>query len=353
MEEEKREEERQKGVLLLDNVLQSMPVFAKESVAGGVAGGFAKTIVAPLERVKILFQTRRSEFQSIGLTGSFKKITNTEGISGFYRGNGASVARIVPYAALHYMAYEQYRRWIIEGFPDVRRGPVLDLVAGSFAGGTAVLFTYPLDLVRTKLAYQVVDGRKVNVKGMVHGEQVYRGIYDCFSKIFRTSGMKGLYRGVAPSLYGIFPYSGLKFYFYEEMKSYVPQERKNDIIVKLFCGSVAGLLGQTITYPLDVVRRQMQVEQFSASNVKMKGTMQSLITIVESQGWKQLFSGLSINYLKVVPSVAIGFTVYDVMKLWLRVPSRDESKTELVRERTNISSSSAAAASSKSSQYQS
>lgn len=71
------------------------------------------------------------------------------------RGNGASVARIVPYAALHYMAYEQYRRWIILNFPDIRRGPVLDLMAGSFAGGTAVLFTYPLDLVRTKLAYQV------------------------------------------------------------------------------------------------------------------------------------------------------------------------------------------------------
>lgn len=72
-----------------------------------------------------------------------------------FRGNGASVARIVPYAALHYMAYEEYRRWIINGIPGVGTGPILDLIAGSFAGGTAVLFTYPLDLVRTKLAYQV------------------------------------------------------------------------------------------------------------------------------------------------------------------------------------------------------
>jgi hypothetical protein len=73
----------------------------------------------------------------------------------FRRGNGASVARIVPYAALHYMAYEEYRRWIILGFPNIEQGPVLDLVAGSIAGGTAVICTYPLDLVRTKLAYQV------------------------------------------------------------------------------------------------------------------------------------------------------------------------------------------------------
>ena len=73
----------------------------------------------------------------------------------FFRGNGASVARIVPYAALHYMAYEEYRRWIILAFPNVEQGPVLDLMAGSIAGGTAVICTYPLDLVRTKLAYQV------------------------------------------------------------------------------------------------------------------------------------------------------------------------------------------------------
>ncbi|KAL7260093.1 hypothetical protein ACSBR1_005872 [Camellia fascicularis] len=286
------------GGLYWDGVIEGMPLFAKELIAGGVAGGFAKTVVAPLERVKILFQTRRAEFHSVGLLGSFKKIARTEGVLGFYRGNGASVARIVPYAALHFMAYEQYRRWIIENFPGVGRGPVLDLVAGSFAGGTAVLFTYPLDLVRTKLAYQVVGPSKLNVKGLVHSDQVYRGIVDCFSKTYKESGIRGLYRGV-------------------------------------------GLLGQTFTYPLDVVRRQMQVQRLSASNSgDMKGTMESLVMIVQRQGWKQLFSGLSINYMKVVPSVAIGFTVYDVMKSYLRVPSRDEAVIEVVTNNRNSQPSS-------------
>lgn len=182
---------------------------------------------------------------------------------GFYRGNGASVARIVPYAALHYMTYEQYRRWIILTFPDVGRGPVLDLVAGSFAGGTAVLFTYPLDLVRTKLAYQVVGPSSLNAQATLKSERIYKGILDCFSKTYKEAGIRGLYRGVAPSLYGIFPYAGLKFYFYEEMKSHVPKEQRKNISVKLVCGSVAGLLGQTFTYPLDVVRRQMQVNYFN------------------------------------------------------------------------------------------
>lgn len=53
------------------------------------------------------------------------------------------------------MSYEEYRRWIVHIFPNVWKGPTLDLMAGSLSGGTAVIFTYPLDLIRTKLAYQV------------------------------------------------------------------------------------------------------------------------------------------------------------------------------------------------------
>lgn len=71
------------------------------------------------------------------------------------RGNGASVLRIVPYAALHFMTYEQYRCWILNNCPSLGSGPSIDLLAGSAAGGTAVLCTYPLDLARTKLAYEV------------------------------------------------------------------------------------------------------------------------------------------------------------------------------------------------------
>ncbi|TVU33139.1 hypothetical protein EJB05_24925, partial [Eragrostis curvula] len=319
-----------------------LPLAVRELLAGGVAGGVAKSAVAPLERVKILFQarsvtpTRRAEFHGSGLMGSFRTIYRTEGLLGFYRGNGANVARIVPYAALHYMAYEEYRRWIILGFPNVEQGPILDLVAGSIAGGTAVICTYPLDLVRTKLSYQVKSAVNINFRESKPSEQVYKGILHCVKTIYRQHGLKGLYRGMAPSLYGIFPYSGLKFYFYEKMKTHVPEERRKDITAKLGCGSVAGLIGQTITYPLDVVRRQMQAEALSSSSHGTgKGTFGSLVMIAKQQGWRQLFAGLSINYLKVVPSVAIGFTVYDSMKVWLKVPSREEAVTVLTEERSN------------------
>ncbi|KAH9613352.1 hypothetical protein KSS87_019180 [Heliosperma pusillum] len=300
------------GGLIVDDkstvVVDYLPVYVRELIAGGAAGAFAKSAVAPLERIKILFQTRPVGFQSIGVYRSLKKVLYQEGIQGLYKGNGASVIRIVPYAALHFMAYERYRYWLYENCPSLGTGSVVDLLAGSAAGGTAVLCTYPLDLARTKLAYQVVDNRSNfgTSTSFSRPSASYIGIRDVFKKVYKEGGARGLYRG---------------FYIYEELKRKVPEEHQKSIVLRLSCGALAGLFGQTFTYPLDVVRRQMQVENLQGNGIRYRNTIEGLTGIINSQGWRQLFAGLSINYIKVVPSVAIGFTTYDMMKSWLNLTS--------------------------------
>ncbi|CAH9074382.1 unnamed protein product [Cuscuta europaea] len=301
--------------------IDSLPIYAKELIAGGAAGAFAKTCVAPLERVKILLQTRTEGYRSLGVSQSLKKLWKQESFMGFYKGNGASVLRIVPYAALHFMTYERYRSWILDNYSVLGTGPIVDLLAGSVAGGTAVLCTYPLDLARTKLAYQIVDRSVDNDMRCPRTQPAaYNGIKHVFQSVYREGGVRALYRGVGPTLIGILPYAGLKFYIYEELKSRVPEEYEKSIMMRLSCGALAGLFGQTFTYPLDVIRRQMQVEQGKGG--KYGSTREGFRAIVREQGWRQLFAGLSINYIKIVPSVAIGFTAYDVMKAWLRIPPR-------------------------------
>lgn len=309
--------EESRGCALV-SLREAMPTYVKELIAGGVAGGIAKTVVAPLERIKILYQTKYGNFQSLGLVRSLRFILNKEGIPGFFKGNGASVIRVVPYAALHFMTYEQYRLWILDHHPSASPGAAVDLFAGSMAGGTAVLSTYPLDLARTKLAYQVRD--------VSTGTTVYKGIGDVFSKVIRENGVKGLYRGIGPTLYGMLPYAGLKFYVYEKLKGALPNDHQSSLSSKLACGAVAGLIGQTFVYPLDVVRRQMQVQIDGLSTQRFTSTFDGLAHITRTQGMRQLFSGLSINYIKLVPSVAIGFATYDSMKSWLRVPPRENGQ---------------------------
>ena len=72
----------------------------------------------------------------------------------------------------------------------------------------------------------------------------------------------------------------------------------------------------------------MQVENLQPSGqggIRYKNTLEGLTYIVRNQGWKKLFSGLSINYIKIVPSVAIGFTAYGTMKAWLHIPPHQKS----------------------------
>ncbi|PIN06838.1 Mitochondrial solute carrier protein [Handroanthus impetiginosus] len=311
--------------------IDNVPVYVKELIAGGAAGAFAKTAVAPLERIKILLQTRNQGFHSLGICQSLKKLLKYEGVAGFYKGNGASVLRIVPYAALHFMTYERYRLWILDNYSGLGTGPVVDLLAGSAAGGTAVLFTYPLDLARTKLAYQTSDTRGTVLQGtrQINAFPAYSGIRNVIERVYIEGGVCSLYRGIGPTLFGILPYAGLKFYIYEELKRHVPEEHQTSILLLLSCGALAGLFGQTLTYPLDVVRRQMQIEHLlpsSQGGVRYRNTLDGLVSIVSTQGWRQLFAGLSINYIKIVPSVAIGFTAYDTMKTWLGIPPRQKSK---------------------------
>lgn len=338
----------------------------QEIIAGGAAGAMAKSAVAPLERCKILFQT--GKLHSAGIFPTLGEIFRLEGARGLFRGNGAAVLRIIPYSSIHFGLYEHYRRAIVTAVYGQRADhhgvtPLIDLVAGSASGATAVGITYPLDLVRTRLAYATeisVDkpfsaGTKAHEKNSQTTPTVPRpsfsgtgkashSISGVFLTTVRGEGWRGLYHGIGASMYGILPYAGLKFFVYQHLKqAYIAAfgikaavhgeqgstQKRLPVPAMLICGGIAGLIAQTATYPLDVVRRRMQVEGLKhKALVGQKGsqplpstTIPALMAILRQQGWRVLYSGLSINYMKVVPSTAIGFTLYDYLKSALDLPT--------------------------------
>lgn len=277
-------------------------------------------------------------------------IWRAEGVQGLFRGNGASVMRIVPYSSIHFGLYENFRRFIVkisyQKEMPMHVSPIVDLLAGSASGATAVLITYPLDLVRTRLAYiseyetRFDRGSKIVGQGISLQCAQKQTIRSILRGTLEKEGLRGLYHGIGPSLYGILPYSGLKFFVYQHLKQYywkylyVPIEvdpvtggrSKLPVAYMLVFGGIAGLIAQTVTYPLDVVRRRMQVEGMKAirmggEEILPRSTLAALWSIARQEGFHALFSGLSINYMKVVPSTAIGFSCYDFLKSALELPS--------------------------------
>eukprot|EP01137_Pigoraptor_chileana_P007325 Opistho-2@52768 len=289
-------------------------------IAGGISGCVAKTSTAPLDRLKILFQAREVHYAHLRVFQALVAIGRLEGLRGFYKGNGAMMARIFPYAATQFMAYEQYKKMLRLNSSDQKEAAIHRLFAGSLAGMTAVSFTYPLDLIRTQLAFQVSEKR-------------YAGIVDAFRKIVAEGGVRALYRGFWPTIYGMIPYAGLSFFTFETSKAFLvanfadyaitktlppgqaPTPADLSVPANFLCGALAGGTAQTVAYPLDVVRRRMQLEGVASGIPKYRNTIQAIYRIVRDEGIPRgLYRGLSINYLRTVPQVAVSFTIYEFLK---------------------------------------
>ncbi len=86
--------------------------------AGAGAGAIAKTAIAPLDRTKIYFQVHPERNYRIKGAAKFLRMTyRDEGVLRLWRGNSATMFRIMPNAAISYMANEQYKRMLGETSP--------------------------------------------------------------------------------------------------------------------------------------------------------------------------------------------------------------------------------------------
>lgn len=76
----------------------------------GVAGMCSKTTVAPLDRIKILLQAHSTHYKHLGVFSGLRHIIRKESFFALYKGNGAQMVRIFPYAAIQFTSFEFYKR---------------------------------------------------------------------------------------------------------------------------------------------------------------------------------------------------------------------------------------------------
>jgi solute carrier family 25 (mitochondrial phosphate transporter), member 23/24/25/41 len=160
---------------------------------------------------------------------------------------------------------------------------------------------------------------------------VYRGISDAFFSTLRNEGPRGLYRGIVPSLVGIFPFCAVDFATFDLLKTSYRRRTGDDAPtpVLLACGAVSGTAGQFVAYPLDLVRRRLQIQGMSTgqtvagsptpSSGPRPGAVDILRTQYAEQGIRGWYRGMGANMLKVVPAVSISWAVYEHTKRALGV----------------------------------
>lgn len=180
-----------------DRPRRERPSVLSSLLGGAIAGAVAKTTIAPLDRTKIYFQVSTTRGYSFKSALKFVILTYREhGLLALFRGNSATMVRVVPYAAIQFAAFEQYRHWL-KVDADGQRTPGRRCMVGSMAGATATFLTYPLDTAKARLA--------------ISTKKEYATLASVFAKVVNEGGFLALYRGLWPTLLGVTPYAGASF----------------------------------------------------------------------------------------------------------------------------------------------
>ncbi|KAF4694062.1 hypothetical protein FOZ60_009177 [Perkinsus olseni] len=264
------------------------------AACGSTAGATAKFVVAPLERVKILYQTNPAMRFSWGSAyRTMQGIVSTHGMRGLWKGYLMVLTRIVPYSATNYTVFDRVNTYLQNSA--LRQHCPAELIrflSGNCAGASAVIATYPLDMLRSRLASDT------------RGE--FSSYKDAVRKIYASRGIRGIYGGMYPTLCGIIPYAGTSFMCFETLKAKRREmSGKWTAFDRLICGGFSGLVAQSATYPFDIIRRRQQVHGGRA--FPGKGVIRSLVDVARTEGVRKgLYKGLSVNWVKGPIAVAAG-----------------------------------------------
>eukprot|EP00766_Chilomastix_caulleryi_P003187 gnl/Chilomastix_caulleri/424.p1 GENE.gnl/Chilomastix_caulleri/424~~gnl/Chilomastix_caulleri/424.p1 ORF type:complete len:290 (+),score=94.10 gnl/Chilomastix_caulleri/424:87-956(+) len=266
--------------------------FTQDMLCGGISGAIARTVTSPLDVVKIILQCQRGPNPKYtGTFDAFSKILAEQGVKGFWKGNNLALMRIIPYSAVKFAAFEKYKPYFAD--KTGRLNNVSRLVAGALAGITAVAATYPLDVLRTRFAVQDSKNPK------------YTGVFQAFKKIIDEEGFGALYAGFNTTILGVIPYEGGQFMMHGYLNKLWSEKmaRPMNTVEKLLIGCLSGGFAQSISYPVDTVRKAMQV----APPGTYSGMFDCAIKIVQHEGVSGLFKGITMNLVKVVPFSALSF----------------------------------------------
>ena len=279
--------------------------YVKLVAIGGIAGASAKTFVAPLERLRIMAQTGASK----NAFDTLASIYATEGVRGYWRGNFINCARIFPARGILFSSNDFYVNLAEKTAGVSRKRPELLFACGSLAGITATVTTYPLDVVRTRIAGRSVVGS--NYSG---------GIVQAVERIRSTEGLAGFYRGAGPTVLGALPYEGIKFSVFGMLKSREPSWVKESgaaasVAYKLGTGAVAGTCAGLFMFPNDTVRRLLQMQGSDASfPQRYSSALDCWKQIYTEYGVARFYRGIGPYLLRMVPNSAIQFGTFEAIK---------------------------------------
>lgn len=285
--------------------------FAENFMLSGAAAIAAKTVAAPIERVKLMVQNQGELLKSgrldkpyTGVIDCSVRVLKTEGPAAFWRGNTANVVRYFPTQALNF-AFKDVIKNAFKTKKDesqlVKFGK--NIASGGVAGALSLAFVYSLDFARTRLASDVKAGKT--------GERQYNGMIDVYKKTIASDGIAGLYRGFVISCVGIMVYRGFYFGLFDSIMPLLPKD--TGVTVSFLIAYGVTVVSGLLSYPLDTVRRRMMMTV--GSGAKYKNSLDCATQILKNDGAAAFMKGAGANILRGVAGAGV-LSGFDAFQKW-------------------------------------
>jgi solute carrier family 25 (adenine nucleotide translocator) protein 4/5/6/31 len=276
---------------------------------GGFSGAVAKTMTAPIERVKLIIQTQDANPRIIsgevqrytGIINCFTRVGTEQGIAAFWRGNMTNVIRYFPTQAFNF-AFKDFFKSLFPAYnnkTEFWKFVGVQIASGALAGAGSLCIVYPLDYARTRLASDVGTGKRD-----------FNGLLDCLKKT--SSGPKGplaLYNGFGVSVLGIIPYRGVYFGMFDTLTSLNPYKDGNtpiSLAARFACAQTTAIVAGYASYPFDTVRRRLQMQSEKPREAWVySGTLDCFGKVLQKEGGKAFFKGAGANALRTVGSALV------------------------------------------------
>jgi Mitochondrial carrier protein. len=291
------------------------------------------------------------------MMGTLRHVVKYEGVSGMYQGLTPALVGSAASWGGYFFFYEgikqrlmQRKRILNDMTPNasVQLDPMENFVAACVSGAIMVGCTNPLWLIKTRMQLQLRKSqeKQVEMLGEERVKRPYKNILDAARTIVREEGVGALYKGAVPALM-LVSNGGVQFVTYEYLKGHFGAytkasraarknitgetssekkgilERLEDSLGYLTMGAVSKIISSTITYPIQVIKSRLQqrnetAEIMASGEVEIvkrnyRGVVASTVKIWRNEGILGFFKGSIPNALRVAPSAAITFVVYEAV----------------------------------------
>ncbi|XP_043483189.1 calcium-binding mitochondrial carrier protein Aralar1 isoform X3 [Leptopilina heterotoma] len=286
----------ERGVLV--QILESSYRF----VLGSIGGAVGATAVYPIDLVKTRMQNQRtgSFIGELMYRNSFdccKKVIRHEGFFGLYRGLVPQLMGVAPEKAIKLTVNDFCR----DKFSDKNGNiPLMgEIVSGACAGGSQVIFTNPLEIVKIRLqvAGEIMGGQKVRAWAVV-----------------KELGLFGLYKGARACFLRDVPFSAIYFPMYAHTKARMADEGGyNTPLSLLISGAIAGVPAAALVTPADVIKTRLQVVARKGQTT-YNGLMDCTRKIYREEGARAFWKGATARVFRSSPQFGVTLFTYELLQ---------------------------------------